>query len=477
MTLPDGYSLETVANSSMGPDTELEVGGLNVRPNDNLLASTRGGELWEMDSDSGEWTRLTDSLHQTLGVWTEDDEDGIWVMQKAELTHLVDDSPAPGIDMYETVCDEFGISGDYHEFAFGPVRDSEGNFYFNLNLGAEGGGPLTGVMIYSAPYRGHAYKVTPDGECDRFAHGYRSPAGIGINGDDELFYSDNQGDWVPVCHIAHVTEGSFHGHPHSLGPRDDFPSYENLDEADPDEFLSERKPPAVWVPYNLAQSTGGVTFDESGNFGPFEGQAFYGDQNNANLSRVYMEEVNGSYQGVTFPFTDVGELQCGTLREEFTNDGSSLYLGQTDRGWGSVSGEPYGIQRIDYDGETMPFEMQSVEIMDGGFRVNFTKPATQLDAQNPNNWDISHWTYNYHSNYGSNRVNETSLDASEVTPTVVDDGMAVELELPSVGPADLSGTRTVQARIYGIEADGISAQDGSEMAQPVGYYTVNDVPN
>jgi hypothetical protein len=477
MTLPDGYSLETIANSSMGPDTELEVGGLNVRANDNLLASTRGGELWEMDSDSREWTRLTDSLHQTLGVWTEDDEDGIWVMQKPELTRLVDDSPAPGIDMYETVCDEFGISGDYHEFGFGPVRDSEGNFYFNLNLGAEGGGPLTGVMVYSAPYRGYAYKVTPDGEVERFADGYRSPAGIGINGDDELFYSDNQGDWVPVCHIAHVTEGSFHGHPHSLGPRDEFPSYENLDEADTDEFLATRKPPVVWIPYNLAESTGGVTFDQQGNFGPFEGQAFYGCQRNANLSRLYMEEVNGSYQGVTFPFSDVGDFQCGTLREEFSNDGSSLYMGETDRGWGSVSGEPYGIQRVDYDGETVPFEMHSVEIMESGFRVNFTKAATELDAQNPNNWDISHWTYNYHSSYGSNRVNETSVDTSEVTPTVVDDGMAVELELPSVGPADVSGTRTVQGRIYGIEADGITAQDDSEMTQPVGYYTVNDVPN
>jgi len=469
MTLPAGYSLETVDI----PDTELEVGGLNVQSDDTLLTCTRQGELWELDPSSGEWTLKTESLHQTLGIWTEDDSEDIWVMQKPELTRLVDETDDPLIDRYDTVCDDFGISGDYHEFAFGPVRDSEGNFYFNLNLGAEGGGPLTGVMIYSAPWRGHVFRVTPDGECEPFAWGLRSPAGIGINGDDEVFYSDNQGDWVPVSHIAHVTEGSFHGHPHSLGPHDPWPSYDNLGSLDIDAALEARKPPVVWIPYELAESPGGVTFDTGGNFGPFEGQAFYGDQRNANLSRMTIEEVGGAYQGFTIAFTDVGELQSGTIREEFTNDGSSLYLGQTDRGWGSVSGQPYGIQRIDYDGSTTPFEIHSVNIMSSGFRVNFTKAASSSEAGNPDNYDLSHFTYNYHASYGSDKVNETDVDVQSAT--VVDGGSAVELELPSVGPADVSGTRTVQGRIYEITVD-VSADDGTEMAHNTGWYTVNNTP-
>ena len=36
---------------------------------------------------------------------------------------------------YVTVCDKWGVSGDYHEFAFGPARDKEGNFYITLNVG------------------------------------------------------------------------------------------------------------------------------------------------------------------------------------------------------------------------------------------------------------------------------------------------------------------------------------------------------
>ena len=474
MTLPDGYSVETIANSTAGPDTELEVGGVNTRQDGTVLVTTRQGELWSYDPSTGEWALMTDSLHQTLGAWTDEDSDDIWVMQKPELTRLVDDSDAPGIDMYETVYDDFGISGDYHEFAFGPVRDSEGNFYVNLNLGAEGGGPLTGVMIYSAPYRGWLHKIGPDGEGEPFASGLRSPTGIGINEDDEVFYSDNQGDWVPVCHISHVEEGEFYGHPHSLGARDDFPSYQQLDTVDKSKIWETRKPPVVWIPYNHSQSTGGVTFDERGNFGPFEGQAFYGDQSNANLGRMYMEEVNGSYQGAVFPFTDIADLQCGTIREEFSPDGSSLYVGQTYRGWGGPASEPYGLQRVVYDGETIPFAMQSIEIMPSGFRVNFTKPADIGDAGDPSNWNLSHWTYNYYSNYGSGRIKESSVSVESAD--VLEGGSAVELKLPSVGAND-AGADEVLGRVYEVISDGIGAQDGSGMTHNVGWYTVNDVPS
>jgi hypothetical protein len=175
-----------------------------------------------------------------------------------------------------------------------------------------------------------------------------------------------------------------------------------------------------------------------------------------------------------FPFTDIADLQCGTLREEFSSDGSSLYVGQTYRGWGGPGGEPYGLQRVVYDGQTVPFAMQSIEIMPSGFRVNFTKPADTNAAGNTSNWNLSHWTYNYYSTYGSGRVRESSVSVSNAS--VVEGGSAVELELPSVEPND-SGTDEVLGRVYKISPDGISAQDGSGITHNVGWYTVNDVPN
>ena len=54
--------------------------------------------------------------------------DGI-LMQRGELTRIVDTDNDGVADRFEKVCNSFGYSGNYHEFAYGPVRDSEGNFY------------------------------------------------------------------------------------------------------------------------------------------------------------------------------------------------------------------------------------------------------------------------------------------------------------------------------------------------------------
>ena len=61
-------------------------------------------------------------------------------------------------DEYVTVCDKWGVSGDYHEFAFGPARDKDGNFFVTLNVGFGGGHQS------KAPWRGWCVKITPKGD-------------------------------------------------------------------------------------------------------------------------------------------------------------------------------------------------------------------------------------------------------------------------------------------------------------------------
>ena len=43
-------------------------------------------------------------------------------------------------DVYEKVTDDFGISGNYHEFNYGPVKDANGNLFIALNTGSSGDG-------------------------------------------------------------------------------------------------------------------------------------------------------------------------------------------------------------------------------------------------------------------------------------------------------------------------------------------------
>ena len=92
--------------------------------------------------------------------------------------------------------------------------------------------------------------------------------------------------------------------------------------------------------------------------------------------RVDLQKVNGRFQGACFPFRS--GFECGVNRLVFGPDGS-LYVGMTNRGWGSLGGKPYGLQRLVYTG-VPPFEIQEMRLTKDGFDLTFTKP---LDSASP----------------------------------------------------------------------------------------------
>lgn len=49
-------------------------------------------------------------------------------------------------------------------------------------------------MGRSAVYRGWSFQVTLDGRFVPWSSGFRSPVGIGISPDGDIFYTDNQGN-------------------------------------------------------------------------------------------------------------------------------------------------------------------------------------------------------------------------------------------------------------------------------------------
>ena len=42
-----------------------------------------------------------------------------------------------------------------------------------------------------------------------FACGLRSPNGINFSPEGDLFYTDNQGEWVATCKLVHLEEGDY----------------------------------------------------------------------------------------------------------------------------------------------------------------------------------------------------------------------------------------------------------------------------
>src|SRR5262249_57774135 len=109
------------------------------------------------------------------------------------------------------------------------------------------------------------------------------------------------------------------------------------------------------------------------------GEGFVGDQTKSMIMRVYLEKVNGRYQGACFPFRS--GFECGVNRLVFGPD-ASLYVGMTNRGWGSLGGKPYGLQRLVYTG-LVPFEIHTVQLTKSGFDLTFTKPLDAEEAEPP----------------------------------------------------------------------------------------------
>lgn len=454
--IPPGYSVETIPTP---PGVDFEVGGIGFLPDSSLLVTTRHGDVWRRHESTGEWSLYAEGLHEPLGIWVDPRNGDAYIAQRAELTRLVDEDKDGDADLYQTVCADWGFSGNYHEYAFGPVRDSAGNFYVTLNL-SHSTERVVGEteMGNSAPFRGWCVRISPDGKMTPIASGMRSPAGIGISRDDELFYTDNQGGYNATSGLYHILPGRFFGHPNSLY---DDPRFAGRDLASiPLENLDAlRTLPAIWIPHGeLANSPGEPVFDNtSGKFGPFAGQLFVGDQTKSNLMRIALEKVGGEYQGAIFNFID--PLDSGVIRNAFAPDGS-LYVGMTARGWGSIGAKPFSLQRIIYDGKTIPFEMHTVSLTRTGFDITFTKPADPATAAGTERYLVRHWGYKYQPAYGSPKVDETFVLPQAVTLSV--DGKTVHLDLP-----------LVPRRVYQLLLVNITSTAGEKLTTPTAYYTLN----
>ena len=438
-------------------DLVLEVGGQAFLSDGRPVVSTRRGDVWIVDGAFEEppvharYSQFATGLHEPLGaaVRREQGRDVVYVVQRGELTRLVDVDGDFVADRYETVCDAWGLSGNYHEFAFGPKFDREGNAWVTLNVGFCGS---LGKAI--VPWRGFAAKITPAGEFIPVCDGLRSPNGIGFDAEGNAFYVDNQGDWVATNRLALLAPKSWHGHPASLRWRDDLKG--------PDD-QPKRADPVVWFPYKkMGQSAADVLLDDTGGkFGPFAGQLFVGDQMNCSVMRVALEQVDGVHQGACFPFLE--GLDSGTNRLAFAADGS-LFVGQTDRGWGSLGRKSYGLERVVYTG-VAPFEVLSMHALPTGFELRFTADVDEKSALDPKSYDLQSYGYEYHADYGAPED---------------------ELQTLTVTRATLAGPRAVRLAVQGLRAGfvhelaarGVQRRgDGAKLLHSQAYYTLVRIPS
>ncbi len=470
----------------------LEVGGLCPLPNGDLAVATRRGDVWIVENPAmaggslPNFKKFASGLHEILGLAYKNGN--LYCSQRGELTKLVDKNNDGRADVYETVY-SWPISGHYHEYSFGPKIAPDGSFFVTANVGFGNSDWWAGKSL--VPWRGWTMHITEDGKMEPYAAGMRSPCGIGMY-DGQFVYGDNQGDWMGSGFVSFVEKGDFMGHPASLrwadraespvkvrkemifakiDPRDNpvvKPEYIQNEAANTIYEVAKANPnmgiksPAVWLPHGvLGISTSEILTDETkGNFGPFNGQVFVGDQGMSKIARVFFEKVNGRYQGASFDFRS--GFVSGVLRMAWVNQ-KELFVGGTNRGWGSTGKEPYGLERLVWTGVT-PFEMKTVKAMPDGFEIEFTQPADAKTLANLANYSVSSYIYKYHPVYGSPMINtqENAVRAAVVSA----DRLKVRLVI--------DGLR--EGYIHQIDIDGVLSKENNPLLHDKAYYTLNSIP-
>ena len=405
----DYYQIESIA---IPENIVLEAGGIEQMPDGQVAVSTRRGDIFMvanlLDEVKGNetfslWAR---GLHEVLGLAYADG--WLYATQRPEVTRIKDSDGDGRADVFETVSDDWGVSGDYHEYAFGSRFDPQGNMWVVLCL--------TGSFKSNVPYRGWCVRVSKDGTMIPTASGIRSPGGIGLNAKGEAFYCDTQGPWNGTSSLKHLTAGSFQGHPggfdwfkldevqDALGqkhgePIDGSRFHEEMDR------LPHYRPPAILLPHGVVgNSASGIAPDISqGKFGPFEEQLFVSDQTHSVVNRCYLEKIDGYYQGACFPF--LKGFGSGNVPLIQASDGS-LLSGGTDRGWGARGGKRFALDRVTWNGKT-PFEILEMRAKPDGFELEFTKKVNQKSVERLDSYEIETYTYIFQGKYGSPKVDET----------------------------------------------------------------------
>lgn len=417
--LPAGYRIEDYLppKDNFGRDLLFEPLGIDVAPDGTVVVVTRNAGIWRLVD--GQWQLFAEGFFDSLGVVVEDRKGlDLVIGQKAELTRVRDTNGDGRADRFETLFDDFGFHWNYHTYLHGPVKGEDGAYYLGLNLAHADQAIYKADGLYMGSqggYSGWAFRVTPDGEASPWASGLRSAAGWARGPEDRLWITENQGEFVGTSKLFRLRQGVFYGHPSGLVDRPGMTP--DSPEIAWEQVADERPRELLLMPQNqLANSPGHPVWDETeGDFGPFAGQMFIGDQTQSNLFRVALETLpDGTEQGAAMPFA--ADLASGAMRPVFLPD-NSLLLGQTGRGWQAKGGHIAALQRIVWDGERAPLAIERMTVTPDGFRVHFTRPLPDsLDEKAlADKLSLDSWTYRDAPDYGSPQLAERSEALSDLS--------------------------------------------------------------
>ncbi len=472
-----GWAVEDLRPKGFEP----QVGGMDFLSDGRLVVSTftplnngvfrtePNGSLWALSGvidgtpETITYERIAEGFQDPLGVKVVGGD--IYVADRNEITRLQDKDENGSFESREVFASGW-VSDNYHHFTLGLI-EREGwlyatlstSIYFENTIKEEG--VVGEVVSFNGPnpaHRGTCFRVNlKTREVQYLAGGFRTPNGVGIGPEGEVFVTDNQGAWLPGSKLVHMVSGRFYGH------------YNGQSEQKSDRYpqggvpaLNSEKgvsPPAVWLPQNeCANSPTQPIFIKEG---VFDGQMYVGELTMGGIRRVFLERINGEFQGAVFHFTQ--GLECGVNRLIEGPDGC-LYAGGTgaDGNW-SWRGTRFGLQRLRPTGAEV-FEMHSISATPDGLVVRLTAPTTRTWLADATNYEVTQWRYVPTAEYGGEKHDVQRLRVALAAPS--GDGKTVRLFIPG-----LRAGSVVHVRL----GDAVSDL-GEELWAHEAWYTLNQIP-
>ena len=140
-----------------------------------------------------------------------------------------------------------------------------------------------------------------------------------------------------------------------------------------------------------------------------------------------------------------------------------MFVGGTNRGWGSRGSKPYSLDRLVWTGKT-PFEVHEMRAQKDGFELTFTQKVDPATTGDPKSYSMSTYTYLYQADYGSPEVDATkpTITKAEVAP----DGLSVRLTVDKLE----------EGHVHELHLDGVRSSDKQPLLHPAAFYTLNYLP-
>src|SRR5258708_6495079 len=116
-------------------DVTLECGGMEFLPDGTLAVSTRRGDIYFVEKPLApnvrkiRFVKWATGMHEVMGLAYNQKNGYLYAIQRGEITRLKDTDGRGRANVYETFCDDWGTTGDYHEYPWMSKFDKDGNLW------------------------------------------------------------------------------------------------------------------------------------------------------------------------------------------------------------------------------------------------------------------------------------------------------------------------------------------------------------